>query len=456
MPPKKAQKGRNGFWYFMQDFKKTQEHHGRVFPGGFKDIQADPECSKAWKKLSEDEKNRYNTMADKEKGQPRLTGWGEPISLVLERQRKHQEFGAIMKADIDETIRLAQACDNIPDLTVYFIHVNYSYCKDRPDTTVDYIPIEFAICQFSIADGIKNVYHEIVKVKVELGFARVAIEHADNTHKIPENYEQGEDDYKKMYEKFRGFLKPMEDQTGKLPPIYTRQKFVTTVTCFLDRLTAGGDVPDDTFTLYSLECLFGKLMVLCNPEVDRFCNPILLAESEFEKDSFAYFPNLECEYHQKIEGTSIHCSFSIIRQWAFVICDYCCNWFGVEMLPNIHRPDIPSTEDEEVNFLATSIASIRVEKEFKPSNLKSMTGVSEAYRYEKAGRTAREEAQRRKDAFLNPLEIIDHSKPVDKSLKYFRPLRPPNTVMGHGEVPPQVVTQTKPRTGRGRGGIAYD
>ncbi|XP_063972127.1 protein maelstrom homolog [Diachasmimorpha longicaudata] len=454
MPPKKAQKGRNGFWYFMQDFKKTHEQQGRVFPGGFRDIQVDPQCSKAWNELSEGEKNRYNTMADK--GQPKLTTWGETVSSVQERLKKQQQFEAAMKADIDETIHLAQACNNIPDLVFYLIHVNYAYCRERPDTTVDYTPIEFAICEFSIVDGIKRIYHQIIKVKVELGFARLAIEHADNTHKIQENYETGEGDFKKIYHQFREFLKVTEGRTGKLPPIYTRQKFVTIVSCFLDRITIGGDVPQDIFSLYSLECLFGKLMFSCNPTVYRLCNPILLAESEFDKDSFAYYPDLECDYHRKIEGTSNHCSSSIIRQWAFLICDYCCNWFGVEMLPNVHCPARPSSNDGDANLLAAGMASMKVSSEFKPSNLKSMTGVSEAYRYEKAGRTAEEEAQRRKEASLVPLEIIDYSQPVNKGLKFFRPLRPPKNMMGHGEASSQAVKQTQPTMGRGRGGITYD
>ncbi|XP_011297170.1 protein maelstrom homolog [Fopius arisanus] len=480
MPPKKS---KNGFYRFMQDFKKTQEQKGKIYPEGIKDVQNDPECSKAWQQLSEKEKQRYNGTNDKGKGQTeKLTGWGERISDILVRQKKHQEYEANMRADIEETLRLAQVCESVPDLTVYIIHVNYFYSKDLPDSSVLYIPAEIAICEFSIAEGIKRSYHQIIKSDVELGYARSTLEHCDRTHKLCPDYEYGEDDYSKIYKKFREFLKTTEEQTGKIPPIYTRQKFVTVVSCFLDRITLSAGLPKETFPLYSLECLFGKLMFMCNPDkIDRHsCNPVLLAESEFDKDSFAYSPNIECLYHHQIEGTSIHCSLAIIRQWCFIICAYCCNWFNIDIIPDVHCPALHCTDD--IDFISTSVKSLNIDKKFQPSTLKSMTGVSDKYRYEKAGRTFEEEAQRRKEAMKNPLEIIDHGNNAPGEIaktfpKFYRPLRPPNNLSvifkgsdnpstshssttsslgatGHGK---SSATVKRPQMkGIGRGGIATD
>ncbi|XP_015121973.1 protein maelstrom homolog [Diachasma alloeum] len=435
--PKKQQK--NGFWYFMMDFKKAEEHHGRSFPGGLKEVQNDPECSRRWKTLSNTEKQRYNDLAKKEKGRTvKLTGLGEPIVLIQERARQLQEKEENMKLDIAETIRLAKECGNVPDLTFYLIHVNYFYSKDRPDSSVDYTPAELGIIEFSLAEGVKSFLHQIINVTVEIGYARETMEHGESTHKIPTDYARGQGDYGKIYETFREFFKSTKEQTGKIPPIYTAQKNKAVVTSFLDRITRAADLPDDTFPLYSLECLFGKLMFLCNPEIDRNCNPILLAESELEKDAFAYSSNIECEYHHMIEGTSIHCSLSIVRQWGFTICDYCCSFFGVKMIPNVHCPAVSMTDD--LDILATNIACLHIEKKHIPGTVKSMTGVTEEYRLKKAGRTAQEEARRRREAIKNPLVIIDHSLlqpkplsppppvPVENRNKHLRPLRAPKSL----------------------------
>ncbi|XP_063972126.1 protein maelstrom homolog [Diachasmimorpha longicaudata] len=430
--PRKQQK--NGFWYFMVDFKKAEENRGRSFPEGLRDVQSDPECSRRWKNLSVSERQRYNDLAKKDKRGAKLTSWGEPITLVQDRLRRREEREENMKSDIAETIRLANECGNIPDLTVYLIHVNYFYSKDKPDSSVDYIPAELGLIEFSLAEGVKSFLHLIINVTVEIGYARETMEHGESTHKIPTDYARGEGDYLKIYEKFREFFKPMEEQTGKIPPIYTTEKHAPVVTSFLDRITRAAGLPDDTFSLYSLECLFGRLMFLCNPKMVRSCDATLLAEYELKKEAFAYTPNIECEYHHMIEGTCIHCSLAIVRQWGFTICDYCCSFFGVKRIPNVHCPAVFMTDD--LDALASKVACLNIHKKHIPGTVKSMTGVTEEYRLKKAGRTAQEEARRRKESLLNPLVIIDHgltqqkaTPPVKENCeKYLKPLRAPKSL----------------------------
>ncbi|XP_011297171.1 protein maelstrom homolog [Fopius arisanus] len=434
MPPKRQQ--RNGFWYFMLDFKKAAENQGISFPGGMKDVQNDPECSRQWKSLSKVDRTHYSDLARRYKCRSmKLTGCGEPIAFIKERQRKIAEAEANMKSDILETIRMGQECKNIQNISFFFIHVQYFYTKDRSDSSVDYTPAEMAIIEYSIAEGVKGFYHQIINVQVEMGYARETLEHGERTHKIPTDYVKGEKDYFKIYEMFREFLQPTIDRTGKIPPVYTSKRFSNVVTCFLDRMIRAADLNDDVFSLYSLEYLYGNLMIMCNPDIDNHrINPEILAESELEKDAFAYSPNIDCEYHSKIDGASIHCSLATVRQWGFSICDYCCNFLGIEMIPDVHCPASSLTDDSDL--LATGMACLAIDKKFLPGTVKSMTGVTEAYRLKKAARTPKEDEERRKKALLNPLVIIDHSLnlppppplPPPASVRLLKPLRAPKSL----------------------------
>lgn len=41
-------KQKNGFWYFMQDYRDREAKNGRKFPEGLKAVQADPKCADEW------------------------------------------------------------------------------------------------------------------------------------------------------------------------------------------------------------------------------------------------------------------------------------------------------------------------------------------------------------------------------------------------------------------------
>lgn len=57
--PKKPPK--NGYFYFMQDFKAEEESHGRRFPGGMAEVAE--AAAEPWKQLSFEKKEYYNKYA---------------------------------------------------------------------------------------------------------------------------------------------------------------------------------------------------------------------------------------------------------------------------------------------------------------------------------------------------------------------------------------------------------
>lgn len=162
------------------------------------------------------------------------------------------------------------------------------------DTTVDYIPAEFAVIEFSLSDGVKRVYHQIVNIKVETGYTREALEHSDMTHKLSFDAPEGEACYEAMYNKLMDFMKPSKESSGKLPPLYTMKKMKTIVPCLLERMTKAVNQDTDMFEVYSLEYLLGVFMLHLNEKLPECTNVAILAEAHLEKEAFTWTPNIEC------------------------------------------------------------------------------------------------------------------------------------------------------------------
>ncbi|KAH0535178.1 protein maelstrom 2-like isoform X1 [Cotesia glomerata] len=444
MPEKKK---KSGFYYFMLDFKKAEEKNGKTID--LNQIQDDRKCEQEWKALSFAEKKRYNEMAKYKRGggnsEEKLTGIGESLKLVEKREQERRDYLSRMEVHINNVVSQAYSLGDLQETPFYIIHVNWYYTKTNvEDNSVDYIPAEFAVVEFRLNEGIKRIYQDILKIKIETGYTREAMEHSDATHKIDVNNNVPETKFEDLYTKFHDFLtsqdRPSLSASGqKLPILYTTRRIENVVRCFLNRMTEAAGVPHNTFNLYSLDYLFGTLMMHLNDNFPKESNRASLAEAEFDKDAFIFTSNIECAYHRNIEGTSEHCSQSVVTQWGYAICDYCCLILRINMISGKHRP---YRIDEEV---ASGVHGMKIKKVEKVSVIKSETGVSEAYRLKVSERSRKEEELRKKQG--KDILFIDHSqiqkpKPTvaissaassTSSLSYrstdtSRSLRPPSTI----------------------------
>ncbi|XP_057331176.1 protein maelstrom homolog [Microplitis mediator] len=398
--PKKTQ--RNGFYYFMLDFKRREEKKGNKF-NDLREIQDNPKCDQEWKALSVEEKKKYNDKAKKDKAgaAEKRTGLGESVKLLEKQQIEQQKYEIMMKEYIDCNIDQAYNFNQLDHMSFYFIHVNWYYTKTDRNNVVDYIPAEFSVIEFSLSDGIKRCYQEIIKIVVETGYTRENLEHSEATHKITACNQGETSDYKDLYNKFFDFISSGDRSIKKLPPLYTSRKMKTVVPCLFERMTAAADTSRETFDLFSLEYLFGTLMLRLNEEFPESGNRASLAEAELEKDAFVWTPNIECAYHSQV-GSGRYCSQSIVTQWAFTFCDYCCPLLRIKMINGKHCPN--NNDDES---LTASMHSMRI-KEDKASTLKSSTGVSESHRQQVSSRTRQENEERKKQG--RALTIIDYSE----------------------------------------------
>ncbi|XP_043281378.1 protein maelstrom 2 [Venturia canescens] len=401
MPKKPA---RNAFWFFMAEWKTKEERNGRSFPNGFRDVQACPRCNEAWRALTAEEKAPYVNKAKKAKANPeygKQTNTGEFIDLVEKEEQNEYDFKLNMESHIRNIISEAKKYKQLQTLRFSFIHMNHYYMR-KPDTgPVDYCPAEFAIGEFSIQNGLSRHYHEIIRTTLHLGYTREAMEVSEKTHMLNWDLPIGEGDWAIMYHKVKNFLEPLQEN-DKLPPIYASKKISHLLPSLFRRMADAVGQNPGKFVVYSLESLYGHILraVSDHPE-SRVLS--ILAETQLEKEIYAYTPNIECDYHKTLDGKGQFCSLSVIRQWAFEFCDQSCKPLGVKMIPGVHCP-----------------ASI--EKKFKPNlynasfqsaindcnmGVLSATGVSQRHRISVSERSRDEDLRRRNN--YERIEIIDHS-----------------------------------------------
>lgn len=126
----------------------------------------------------------------------------------------------------------------VPDLEkikFIFIHVNWFYKREVGINRYKFVPAELAVAEFSLENGVENVYHEIINAKIDLGFRRDAIETSMETHKIPIQIPEGQSDFTVMYNKLTEILR--SNMTGtRFPPLFVAKDLTPAVKSLLEQM----------------------------------------------------------------------------------------------------------------------------------------------------------------------------------------------------------------------------
>ncbi|XP_015586148.1 protein maelstrom homolog [Cephus cinctus] len=406
MPKKRPNK--NSFVFFMEEFQRREQALGRKFPGGLKDVQCDPSCNQQWRNLTPQEKRPYEEMAKNYKVQSgargKLTTTGESIAALEAEARRKQEMEENMNMNIIETVNMANRKNSLHKKEFFFIHVNY-FCRDIQNN-LSY-PAEFALARFSLEKGVDEIYNEILSVNIPLGKRYEIQQHAQNTHKISRDLDCAQKDFAYMY---NVFTKMLGTDGGKYPPLYTTKELFPVVNDLLERFCDAGDTNVAIFKVYSIELLFTHLRTACAQRVDSEGFPTyMIAENELKKDVFDYTPGIECAYHKLLDGTNVYCSKSIVKRWAFTICDFCCADLGIEMTPGIHCP-----AQNNLDYDGPIDSGVQGFSMNDKRAINTMTPSCDLYRWKVSERTDEEERRRRLNS--KKISIVDYGKPENQHL----------------------------------------
>lgn len=337
MPKKPA---KNGYLFFMLDYKEREERRGKKFPGGLP--QVSNECSHLWQKLNPSEKAKYAERAKQSsytgsgpKNEPvKYTSLGIPIKAMEREKNIKKEEEKKAKQSIDNIIDLAAVENRLNTLEFCVMACNY-FCKISNGS---YIPAEIAVLKFSLQEGIIDVYHSLVNPgSLPLGMAYTAKLYSDETHRLPPPPNaEGEIFFTTIFQEFYDFIYDNEKQ--QLRPLFTHSNQLDACKSILNLFAAESDqdgIMFNVLNIVDLLFLLKKSTAKCQ-NADGFPTPHI-AEAMIDRDQYEFHLNLGCEKHEELE-TPKFCSLSQVKRYAYTICDHCCLDIGVPLVSGKHIP----------------------------------------------------------------------------------------------------------------------
>jgi len=352
MPKKKTPV--NAFYFFMLERKAQFEKNGHKFPNGLKDVAE--EVGPEWQVLPAASKKKYEDMAKEEKARQKgdtarkYTNQHNSFDYWDRTTKEETDAKNKMYEDIQQTITLLCTAGKIAEHKFYLIHANY-FCITEGET---FHPAELAVTEFSLAEGVGQTYHTIINSgRIPLGYRHDAMLKSETVHRIPLEPKDGETRFHTIWNNVKDILEGGRSQHGgNYPPMYTMPDNVnlnTSMSCVKNVVRylceSVDDNPED-FKIYAIEKLFYELQTNCvkfseyeerMPGHTASWPSVPYACSKLEEDTYNYTSHIACSFHLN-EDHVVNCSKSFVQRWAFLICDECCQYLKIPLVPGKHVP----------------------------------------------------------------------------------------------------------------------
>lgn len=337
MGPKLKKPPKNSFSFFLDDFVEEQRKKGRNVS---KKLAAE-ECAPLWKKVSKEEKEYYTQLAKANKEKEKVNMDNKYTSLGISYTEKQKEEMKEAEELRKQDVEITDTVDGLSESTLrthlfYIGHVNY-YCKTEEGS---FIPAELALSEFNLEDGIRNTYHVLIDPgEIPTGYGFEAKKVSDEIHGIPQPpYDEGEKDYFKILKDIRRFLEPGKMPNSKLPPIYTIENNIKACASVLKFITESQFDEDIVlFRVYPLHKMFFRLKNRCVGSNRELGFPLISnAIAEIEKDVFCFTHGISCAFHKSDAEKYQNCSLSVVKRFVYTICDHCCQYVNVPIIPGKH------------------------------------------------------------------------------------------------------------------------
>ncbi|CAK1542941.1 unnamed protein product [Leptosia nina] len=357
--PKKPPK--NAFYFFMLDFKEEQRKKGNMLKNMAEVVEV---AGPIWKDAPPSMRAKYEARAKEEKNKSNIptkkfTSTGMSIAEVDMIEQEKREMEERELNDIQNFVNVNSVTKSIRNRDIYIIDVNY-YCKVRNR----YVIGESTILRFSLADGIKDLYHEMINPgRIERGYAydvkmgskEFGLEMPDEDS-TPSNYMQ-------ILANVIDYLKRSDPSAKVLPPIFTMPEKVAPVQDFIYEMCSRASEDEMLFRVYKIDTLFYYLKNAISVQPTDLFPKESLPLVQLKKDPFKYSPGIGCDHHNKIDLTT-ECTMSRAQRLAFTIMDSCCPVLGVDMEAGKHLPpdfdveQIIETQVQRRKEVSSSIAAL--------------------------------------------------------------------------------------------------
>lgn len=362
---------------FAQEYARQ---HNMSMPQAFNAAGA------AWRSLSEEEKLPYKNKASA------INNNKKPVSIDVRINRGdlNEEMDTQREENYLRPTRerwsedFVQRCDEADFLNqpIYLISFNVMCAVNGKDC----IPNEIGVVKFTFQNGIEQEYHRFIACgDIPLGYAGIAREHQEKTHRIPPEstvlgnrervtYSQLVQDLGEMMnddEKYKLFHGPTD--TDGIRPLFTfpgeleEEILEQTRSCLR---TIGNEVKNKNFAPQFDVLDIVKLMYNCFKKVNQ---PNVLPQICFDRVRTAVYDftaNTRCEFHDEVDVN--FCALGIAKKLAYCLADNLLNYLGVEVTPN-HVPK--PAEEESCEIVGDNLRAFRGNRRDRPRDGSQVSGL---------------------------------------------------------------------------------
>ncbi|XP_035918491.1 uncharacterized protein LOC118516621 [Anopheles stephensi] len=329
---------RNAFFWFMIEYKGQEEAKGRKIRSL---AEITPEAGELWVKMDENQRQPYVVKANEGKGGTalgRLNSLGVSIDSVEHQLREKRAKDQMVRDLTDLRVMLAANKTELAKEVFYIISMEYFCCTYQGV----YIPAELAVVKYSLASGVMDQLHLLIKAsEIPLGYAAAAMERSGKTHQLPTPPDAlGVADFGEIADRLLAFL----DADGPLPLLFTDEEAMPAVECMLASILGKhGNDRLKQLHICPLAQLFYKLIIATerrNGEQFRSNVPsVRIAQQILSLDRYAYTLGISCDYHEGLLNT-YHCALSRSVRRTYTISMYCCTSLGIQLIPGKHMPPV--------------------------------------------------------------------------------------------------------------------
>jgi len=310
-------------------------------------------CDPLWRDMDDYEKKRFS-IANKSKAPIPEEGkdsYGRNIKDVIAKNLKTENDPENMR----RLIRDAFGRRDIPSTVFTVIHTN-ALCQTFDG---DFVPAEICFANFSLAEGIIEIYHDFPDPGViPRGYKSACKMMAERTHKIPMDLVYFNPNYHNILAKLETMKSSSRDNL-----LFTTNNLREQTQKILDKLHkvnitkrnlgSGGvlseeeeqvfptDVLDITTLLQTLltdNMVFGSFMNLKPFGEVSLKTQHQLLDNKIRKGVYLY-DGIACHLHDE-EPT--WCSKALVIDWIYAFCAELCPIFGIDLEPSKHIPVVDS------------------------------------------------------------------------------------------------------------------
>lgn len=298
-------------------------------------------CLNCWRKLSREEIQKYE-------------------NLRLDHEKMIEHFKRInLEIELEERLKRTQVIDFVRKLSVddipkkdLFVIQSQIFAKTDEESP-QYVPAEISLARFSLSEGIIEVYHAFIRPgTVPLGYKRACLENSAKKHKIPlELVSEADGDTTGSehgkYTEDGEILDQMMNILNGEHFLFSLPEFEKEITGVLEVLKKRSGRELSSVNILSLPLLMFELANKPRSEgseaqkQEGFIPFESVAEREFEKEKFLYYPGMNCSWHDEMTDTC-NCSSTRVRSYVYTLLDVCCHRYNIHLFPVTHYPPLPA------------------------------------------------------------------------------------------------------------------